>query len=95
MSAPAGSPSRLGRAQTLRVSDDLFPAAEHGRYDAGFTARLQLKDIKLYLENARAAGIADQIAGTVVKVWSKMDTDLPGADICEMYPYTRDGRKGK
>ena len=34
----------------------------HGRYDAGFTAKLQLKDIRLYLENARAAGINDEIA---------------------------------
>src|SRR5512145_2154378 len=76
------------------ATDDKFPRRiMHGRYDAGFTARLQLKDIRLYLENARAAGIADEIADTVVKVWTGMDTALPGADICEMYPYTRDGRQ--
>ena len=74
--------------------DDKFPRRiVHGRYDAGFTAKLQLKDIKLYLENARAAGISDEVADTVVKVWSEMDTALPKADICEMYPYTRDGRR--
>ena len=78
------------------ATDDKFPRRiMHGRYDAGFTTRLQLKDIKLYLDNARAAGIADEIADTVVKVWTRMDGDLPGADICEMYPYTRDGRKGR
>jgi 3-hydroxyisobutyrate dehydrogenase len=77
------------------ATDDKFPRRIiHGRYDAGFTAKLQLKDIKLYLENARAAGIADEIADRVVQVWTKMDADLPDADICEMYPYTRDGRKG-
>ncbi len=76
------------------ATDDKFPRRIlHGRYDAGFTARLQLKDIKLYLDNARAAGITDEIADTVVQVWTRMDADLPGADICEMYPYTRDGRK--
>jgi 3-hydroxyisobutyrate dehydrogenase len=76
------------------ATDDKFPRRiMHGRYDAGFTARLQLKDIRLYLENARAAGISDEIAGTVVKVWSEMDAALPKADICEMYPYTRDGRQ--
>lgn len=76
------------------ATDDKFPRRIlHGRYDAGFTARLQLKDIRLYLENARAAGIADEIADTVVRVWSEMDTALPGTDICEMYPYTRDGRR--
>jgi 3-hydroxyisobutyrate dehydrogenase-like beta-hydroxyacid dehydrogenase len=76
------------------ATDDKFPRRIiHGRYDAGFTARLQLKDIRLYLENARAAGISDEIADTVVQVWTAMDAALPGADICEMYPYTRDGRR--
>jgi 3-hydroxyisobutyrate dehydrogenase len=76
------------------ATDDKFPRRiAHGRYDAGFTARLQLKDIRLYLENARAAGIRDEVADAVVKVWTAMDAALPGADICEMYPYTRDGRR--
>jgi 3-hydroxyisobutyrate dehydrogenase len=64
----------------------------HGRYDAGFAAKLQLKDIRLYLENARAAGIADEIGTTVVEVWTRMDGAMPGADITEMYPYTQKGR---
>jgi 3-hydroxyisobutyrate dehydrogenase len=78
------------------ATDDKFPRRiMHGRYDAGFTAKLQLKDIKLYLENARAAGIADEIADRVVEVRIRMDKNLPGADICEMYPYTRNGRRPK
>lgn len=78
------------------ATDDKFPRRiMHERYDAGFTAKLQLKDIKLYLENAREAGISDDIADTVVRVWSDMDANLPRADICEMYPYTRDGRGGR
>ena len=41
------------------ATDDKFPnRILHGRFDAGFTAKLQLKDIRLYLENARAAGIS-------------------------------------
>ena len=45
------------------ATDDKFPnRILHGRFDAGFTAKLQLKDIRLYLENARAAGISDEIA---------------------------------
>jgi 3-hydroxyisobutyrate dehydrogenase-like beta-hydroxyacid dehydrogenase len=76
------------------ATDDKFPRRiMHGRYDAGFTAKLQLKDIRLYLENARAAGISDEIADTVVNVWTEMDAALPKADICEMYPYTRGGRR--
>jgi 3-hydroxyisobutyrate dehydrogenase-like beta-hydroxyacid dehydrogenase len=71
------------------ASDDKFPnRILHGRYDAGFTAKLQLKDIHLYLENARAAGITDEIAKVVVEVWQRLDAAMPGADITQMYPYT-------
>src|SRR5262249_24074494 len=61
----------------------------YGRYDAGFTAKLQLKDIRLYLEAARATGIADAIASAVVDLWQRMDAAMPGADITDMYRYTR------
>lgn len=75
------------------ATDDKFPnRILHGRYDAGFTAKLQLKDIRLYLENARAAGIADEVASIVVEVWQRMDKAMPGADITEMYPYTQKKR---
>jgi len=75
------------------ATDDKFPnRILHGRYDAGFTAKLQLKDIRLYLENARGAGVTDEIAERVVEVWTRLDASVPCADICEMYPYTRDGR---
>lgn len=65
----------------------------HGRYDAGFTAKLQLKDIRLYLDAARAAGIADDVAGPVVDLWRRMDAAMPGADITDMYRYTLKGRR--
>lgn len=58
------------------------------RYDAGFTAKLQLKDIRLYLKAARAAGIPDAIASTVVDLWQRMEAAMPGADITDMYRYT-------
>jgi 3-hydroxyisobutyrate dehydrogenase-like beta-hydroxyacid dehydrogenase len=61
----------------------------YGRYDAGFTAKLQLKDIRLYLEAARAAGVADAIATGVVDLWQRMEAAMPGADITDMYRYTR------
>jgi 3-hydroxyisobutyrate dehydrogenase len=76
------------------ATDDKFPRRiAQGKYDAGFTAKLQLKDIRLYLENARATGIADEVASAVVDVWDAMNADLPGADITEMYPYTKNGRR--
>jgi 3-hydroxyisobutyrate dehydrogenase len=76
------------------ATDDKFPRRIMlGKYDAGFAAKLQLKDVRLYLDNARRAGIADEVASTVVGVWEKMSRDLPGADITQMYPYTRSGRR--
>jgi 3-hydroxyisobutyrate dehydrogenase len=78
------------------ATDDKFPnRILHGRFDAGFTAKLQLKDIRLYLENARAAGVNDEIAKVVVDVWQRMEAAIPGADITEMYPYTQKGRRGR
>ena len=75
------------------ATDDKFPRRiMHGRFDAGFTAKLQLKDISLYLENAKTAGIADEIANVVVDVWRRMEAAIPGADITQMYPYTQTGR---
>ena len=76
------------------ATDDKFPnRILHGRFDAGFTAKLQLKDIRLYLEAARAAGIADDVAGPVVDLWRRMDAAMPGADITDMYRYTQKGRR--
>jgi 3-hydroxyisobutyrate dehydrogenase len=76
------------------ATDDKFPRRiMHGRYDAGFTAKLQLKDIRLYLDSARATGTANDIARSVVDVWTAMDAAMPAADITQMYPYTREGRK--
>jgi 3-hydroxyisobutyrate dehydrogenase-like beta-hydroxyacid dehydrogenase len=76
------------------ATDDKFPRRIMlGKYDAGFAAKLQLKDVRLYLDNARAAGIANEVASTVVNVWDRMNAELPGADITQMYPYTVNGRR--
>jgi 3-hydroxyisobutyrate dehydrogenase-like beta-hydroxyacid dehydrogenase len=76
------------------ATDDKFPRRIiNEMYDAGFTVHLQAKDVRLYLENAKAAGIASEIASTVAGVWNKFETDKTGADITEMYPYTKGGRK--
>lgn len=77
------------------TEDKFLNRIQHGRYDAGFTSKLQLKDIRLYLENARAAGISDEVASVVVETWSNMEADMPGSDITEMYPYTVKGRRSK
>jgi 3-hydroxyisobutyrate dehydrogenase len=78
------------------ATDDKFPRRIiNEAYDAGFTAALQAKDVRLYLENARKSEIPDQVATAVLDVWTKFEKEWPGADITHMYPYTRDGRVGK
>jgi 3-hydroxyisobutyrate dehydrogenase-like beta-hydroxyacid dehydrogenase len=78
------------------ATDDKFPRRIiNEAYDAGFTAALQAKDVRLYLDNARKSGIPDQVATAVLDVWTKFEKEWPGADITHMYPYTRDGRVGK
>jgi len=78
------------------ATDDKFPRRIiNGKYDAGFTVNLQAKDVRLYLDNARADGIASEVASTVAAVWNKFEADKTGADITEMYPYTKGGRKGR
>lgn len=75
------------------ATDDKFPRRIiNEAYDAGFTAALQAKDVRLYLENARKSEIPDQVATAVLDVWKKFEKDWPNADITHMYPYTRDGR---
>jgi 3-hydroxyisobutyrate dehydrogenase-like beta-hydroxyacid dehydrogenase len=75
------------------ATDDKFPRRIiNEKYDAGFTVNLQAKDVRLYLENALAAGITSDIASTVAGVWNKFEADQTGADITEMYPYTKAGR---
>lgn len=78
------------------ATDDKFPRRIlNGRVDAGFTAKLQLKDIRLYLEDARKADITDGVATAVVDAWDKLVASDPNADIIEMYPYTVKGRPSR
>ncbi len=66
------------------ATDDKFPRRIiNEAYDAGFTAALQAKDVRLYLENAKKSEIPSQVATTVLDVWSKFEKD---------WPNTRDGR---
>ena len=77
------------------ATDDKFPRRIiNEKYDAGFTAKLQLKDIKLYLENARASG--HQRRDRERRWWAcgpDWTRPSPAPTSRSMYPYTRDGRR--
>lgn len=76
------------------ATDDKFPRRIlTEKFDAGFTNKLQAKDVNLYVENVAATGSPAEIAKTVSAVWNAMVADMPGADITEMYRYTDRGRR--
>ena len=61
-------------------------------YDAGFAAKLQLKDIRLFAEAAENAGDARPVSPYIVDLWAQLVEDQPEADIALMYPFVRDGK---
>jgi 3-hydroxyisobutyrate dehydrogenase-like beta-hydroxyacid dehydrogenase len=65
-----------------------------GTYDAGFKTALLAKDIRLYLDNARAAGAPDAVGSVVAELWRDCDRALPESDFTRVYEYLRDRAKG-
>jgi 3-hydroxyisobutyrate dehydrogenase-like beta-hydroxyacid dehydrogenase len=59
-------------------------------YDAGFKTKLLAKDIRLYLDNVRAAGAPDTLGSTVSEVWTRCDVALPDSDFTRVYQFIRD-----
>jgi 3-hydroxyisobutyrate dehydrogenase-like beta-hydroxyacid dehydrogenase len=61
-----------------------------GSFDAGFKTALLAKDIRLYLENARAAGAPDAVGSVVAALWQDCDRALPDSDFTRVYEYLRE-----
>ncbi|MCP5153435.1 MAG: NAD(P)-dependent oxidoreductase [Ectothiorhodospiraceae bacterium] len=62
------------------------------KYDAGFTSRLMLKDVRLYREALAKAGGQGPVSRTVEAMWAAIEAAEPGTDITRLYPFVRDGR---
>jgi 3-hydroxyisobutyrate dehydrogenase-like beta-hydroxyacid dehydrogenase len=60
-----------------------------GSFDAGFKTALLAKDIRLYLENARAAGAPDAVGSVVAALWRDCDRALPDSDFTRVYEFLR------
>lgn len=73
------------------ASRDKFPERVlTGTFDAGFKTALITKDIRLYLENVRAAGTADALGAAVAGIWADCDRTLPGSDFTRIYEFIQD-----
>lgn len=72
--------------------EDKFPKSIVPRtYDFGFAASLMTKDVKLYLENASAAGVSHELARATTDVWQRFLDHHPDADFTYIHKYFEDG----
>lgn len=72
--------------------EDKFPKSIVPRtYDFGFAASLMTKDVKLYLENASAAGVSHELARATTDVWQRFLDQHPDADFTYIHKYIEDG----
>jgi len=60
-------------------------------FDAGFAMALLTKDVKLFLENAKAAGTPTRVGEVITEIWDESNEALPGADFTLVYKHLRDG----
>ena len=60
-----------------------------GTFDAGFKTALLAKDIRLYLEDVRAAGVPDVLGSAVAELWKRCDEALPDSDFTRVYEFIR------
>ena len=70
------------------ASSDKFPNhVVTGRYAAGFTNSLMVKDLELYLASVQAQGSPSQVGRAAADVWERFAADQPGADFTRIYPF--------
>ena len=74
------------------ASQDKFPKSiVPGTYDFGFAGALMTKDVSLYLENATAAGVPHELAGSVAAIWQRFNAAHPDADFTALHKYLAEG----
>jgi len=70
------------------ATSDKFPnRVLTGTFDAGFKTRLLTKDVRLYLENAQAAGIPSDVGNTVAGLWRRYDEAMEDSDFTRIYEF--------
>ena len=79
------------------ATSDKFPnRVLTGTFDAGFKTRLLTKDVRLYLENAQAAGIPSDVGNTVAGLWRRYDEAMEDSDFTRIYEFiSRQGSQEK
>jgi 3-hydroxyisobutyrate dehydrogenase-like beta-hydroxyacid dehydrogenase len=77
-----------GASGRSAATSDKFPNhVLNGRYAAGFTSSLMTKDLRLYVEAARAQGRPSTIGVVTASVWDRFAAAEPGADFTRIFPF--------
>jgi len=72
---------------------DKFPQrVVTGSFDAGFKTALLAKDVALYLDNAKAAGVPHDLGEVVATLWRACDRELPDSDFTRIYEFLRESK---
>ena len=78
------------------ASEDKFPnRIMTESYDAGFTARLLAKDVRLFRENSDKAETPNAIGTLMSEIWNGFADETPEADLTRVYDFIRDGKETK
>ena len=70
-------------------SDKFVNRIMTGTFDAGFKTRLLAKDVRLFHENATAAGTPNEIATVMADIWHRAAEAMPEADFTRIYSFLR------
>ena len=83
----------VSSGQNTATSDKFPNRIATGTYDAGFHTALLAKDVRLYQEDARAAGTPNEVGSTISEIWRRADLAMPGSDFTRIYDFVRGGGK--
>ena len=73
--------------QSAATSDKFPNHVLNGRYAAGFTNSLMVKDVQLYLRAVEEYGLPSSIGAVTVSVWERFAAAEAGADFTRIFPF--------
>ena len=85
----------VSSGRNMATSDRFPKRVLTGTFDAGFQTGLLNKDVRLYIENVRAAGTPDAVGATVAQLWQKAADNAPDSDFSRIYEFIRDNTKDR
>lgn len=79
----------VSTGQNTATSDKFPNRILNEAYDSGFTTRLLVKDLRLYVESTEQLGTPHLLGSIVLNdVWAPMLEERPDSDFTEIYPFT-------